>query len=121
MQLADDAGMGFVCVQSLRVYLAREADDYTRDKTDLLGHAVLICKLIARLVCYLPERADADWARLRHLGARRARLVTEATSCQQQIAGLLGCCWPAALACAAKPPGVHDVAGLPEGGRGRRC
>jgi hypothetical protein len=36
MQLADDAGMGFVCVQSLRVHLAREADDYTRDKTDLL-------------------------------------------------------------------------------------
>ena len=26
MQLADDAGMGFVCVQSLKVHLAREAD-----------------------------------------------------------------------------------------------
>ena len=36
MQLADDAGAGFVCVQSLKVDLAREADDYTRDKTDLL-------------------------------------------------------------------------------------
>lgn len=102
MQLADDAGMGFVCVQSLRVHLAREADDYTRDKTDHKD-AVVIGKLIARLDCYLPERADADWARLRHLGARRARLVTEATSCQQQIADLLGCCWPAALGCAAKP------------------
>jgi hypothetical protein len=102
MQLADDAGMGFVCVQSLRVHLAREADDYTRDKTDHKD-AVVIGKLIARLDCYLPERADADWARLRHLGARRARLVTEATSCQQQIADLLGCCWPGALASAAKP------------------
>jgi transposase len=102
MQLADDAGMGFVCVQSLRVHLAREADDYTRDKTDHKD-AVVIGKLIARLDCYLPERADADWARLRHLGARRARLVTEATSCQQQIVDLLGCCWPAALAAAAKP------------------
>jgi len=102
MQLADDAGMAFVCVQSLRVHLAREADDYTRDKTDHKD-AVLIGKLIARLDCYLPERADADWARLRHLGARRARLVTEATRCQQQIADLLGCCWPAALAAAAKP------------------
>jgi transposase len=102
MQLADDAGMGFVCVQSLRVHLAREADDYTRDKTDHKD-AVVIGKLIARLDCYLPERADADWARLRHLGARRARLVTEATSCQQQIADLLGCCWPAALAAAVKP------------------
>jgi transposase len=102
MQLADDAGMGFVCVQSLRVHLAREADDYTRDKTDHKD-AVVIGKLIARLDCYLPERADADWARLRHLGARRARLVTEATSCRQQIADLLGCCWPAVLSCAAKP------------------
>jgi transposase len=102
MQLADDAGMGFVCVQSLRVHLAREADDYTRDKTDHKD-AVVIGKLIARLDCYLPERADADWARLRHLGVRRARLVTEATRCQQQIADLLGCCWPAALAVAAKP------------------
>jgi len=102
MQLADDAGMGFVCVQSLKVHLAREGDDYTRDKTDHKD-AVLIGKLIARLDCYLPERADADWARLRHLGARRARLVTEATRCQQQIGDLLGCCWPAALAAAAKP------------------
>ena len=102
MQLADDAGMGFVCVQSLRVHLSREADDYTRDKTDHKD-AVLIGKLIARLDCYLPERADADWARLRHLGARRARLVTEATCCQQQIADLLGCCWPAVLGCAGKP------------------
>lgn len=102
MALADEAGLGFVCVQPLRVHLAREADDYTRDKTDHKD-AVLIGKLVTRLECYLPERADADWARLRHLGARRARLVTEATSCQQQIADLLGCCWPAALACAAKP------------------
>jgi transposase len=102
MQLADDAGLGFVCVQSLKVHRAREADDYTRDKTDHKD-AVLIGKLIARFEGYLPERADVDWARLRHLGARRARLVTEATRCQQQIRDLLGCCWPAALAAAAKP------------------
>ena len=74
MQLADDAGMGFVCVQSLKVHRAREADDYTRDKTDHKD-AVLTGKLIARLDCYLPERADVDWARFRHLGARRARWV----------------------------------------------
>lgn len=60
MQLADAAGLGFVCVQSLRVHLAREADDYTRDKTDHKD-AVLIGKLIARLDCYLPERAEEDW------------------------------------------------------------
>lgn len=102
MELADRARMGFVCVQSLRVHLEREADDYTRDKTDHKD-AVLIGRLVVRLECYLPERADADWARLRHLGARRARLVNEATSCQQQIADLLGCCWPVALSAAAKP------------------
>lgn len=102
MGLADSAGLGFVCVQSLRVHLEREADDYTRDKTDHKD-AVLIGRLVVRLECYLPERADADWSRLRHLGSRRARLVTEATSCQQQIADLLGCCWPAAMSAAAKP------------------
>jgi transposase len=102
MALADDAGMGFVCVQAFRVHLAREADDYTRDKTDHKD-AVLIGKLIARLDCYLPERAEADWARLRHLGQRRSRLVTELIVCRQQIADLLSCCWPAVLTCAAKP------------------
>jgi transposase len=102
MALADEAGMGFVCVQSLRARLAREADDYTRDKTDHKD-AVLIGKLIARLEGYLPERADENWARLRHLGARRARLVTETVACAQQVSDLLACAWPAALACAAKP------------------
>ena len=102
MQLADEAGMGFVCVQSLRVHLAREADDYTRDKTDHKD-AVLIGKLIARLDCYLPERAEQDWARLRHLGQRRFRLVGEVIACRNQIEDLLSCCWPAALECAAKP------------------
>jgi transposase len=102
MGAADEAGLGFVCVQSLRVHLEREADDYTRDKTDHKD-AVLIGRLVTRLDCYLPERADADWARLRHLGARRARLVTEATSCRHQIADLLGCSLPAVLSVAAKP------------------
>ena len=36
MGLADAAGHGFVCVQSLAVARAREGDDYTRDKTDPL-------------------------------------------------------------------------------------
>ena len=102
MALADTAGMGFVCVHTLRVHLAREADDYTRDKTDHKD-SVLIGKLISRLDCYLPERAEEDWARLRHLGQRRFRLVGEVLGCGQQIIDLLSCCWPAALACAAKP------------------
>src|SRR5215204_903495 len=102
MQLADQARMGFVCVQSLRVHLAREADDYTRDKTDHKD-AALIGKLIGRLDCYLPERAGSAWARLRHLGARRCELVTETVACRQQIVDLLSCAWPAVLGCAANP------------------
>ena len=102
MGLADAAGLGFVCVQSLAVARAREGDDYTLGKTDHKD-ACLIGKLVVRLECYLPERADAVWARLRHLGARRFALVADVTSCVQQAGDLLGCCWPAPLAAAARP------------------
>ena len=102
MELADAAGRGFVCVQSLAVARAREGDDYTRDKTDHRD-AYLIGKLVIRLECYLPERADATWARLRHLGARRFALVADVISCMQQVSDLLACAWPAALGVAARP------------------
>jgi transposase len=36
--------------------------------------------IVARLHCYEPERADAVWARLRHLGARRTELTADATA-----------------------------------------
>jgi transposase len=102
MGLADSAGHGFACVQSLAVARAREGDDYTRDKTDHRD-AYLIGKLVIRLDCYLPERADEDWARLRHLGARRFAQVADVTSCMQQAGDLLGCAWPEPLAAAARP------------------
>ncbi len=102
MGLADVAGHGFVCVQSLAVARAREGDDYTRDKTDHRD-AYLIGKLVIRLDCYLPERADEVWARLRHLGARRFALVADVVSCRQQVSDLLACAWPAALGVAARP------------------
>ena len=102
MGLADAAGHGFVCVQSLAVARAREGDDYTRDKTDHRD-AYLIGKLVIRLECYLPERADEAWARLRHLGARRFALVADVISCMQQVSDLLACAWPAALGVAARP------------------
>jgi transposase len=102
MELADAAGMGFVCVQPLRVHRAREEDDYTRDKTDHKD-AVLIGTLTLRLDCYLPERATAHWARLRHLGQRRFDLVGEVVATGRQLLDLLACCWPAMLGCAAKP------------------
>jgi len=97
MGLADARGMSFVCVQPLAVHVSRESDDYTRDKTDHRD-ALLIGRLTVRLDCYLPERAGEGWARLRHLGARRNRLIVEANGCVQQIADLLACVWPAMLA-----------------------
>ena len=41
--------------------------------------------------------------RLRHLGARRAELVTETTAQVQEVRDLLECVWPAALSTAAQP------------------
>jgi transposase len=102
MGLADGAGHGFCCVQPLAVARAREGDDYTRDKTDHRD-AYLIGKLVIRLDCYLPERADETWARLRHLGARRGALAADVVAGRQQIGDLLACAWPAALGVAARP------------------
>lgn len=101
-QLAAQQDMTLVCVQPLLVGRAREAEDYTRDKSDDKD-AVLIARLVAQLRCYAPERADETWARLRHLGVRRERLVTEATGCVQQLRDLLECAWPGVLEAAAKP------------------
>lgn len=101
-QLAGELGMPLVCVQPLLVGRAREAEDYTRDKTDDRD-AVLIARLVTELRCYVPEQADGTWARLRHLGARRARLITESTACVQQLRDLLECVWPAVLDAAAEP------------------
>jgi transposase len=106
-QLAAGLGMPLVCVQPLLVGRARESEDYTRDKTDDKD-AVLIARLIGDLRCYPPERAEAIWARLRHLGSRRERLIAEATAGVQQLRDLLECAWPAALGCAAKPFESHS-------------
>jgi transposase len=94
--------MPLVCVQPLLVGRARESEDNTRDKSDDKD-AVLIARLLGDLRCYRPERADANWVRLRHLGARRERLVAEATAAVQQLRDLLECAWPAVLGAAAKP------------------
>lgn len=101
-QIAADLGVRLVCVQPLLVGRAREAEDFTRNKNDDVD-AVIIARLVTELRCYLPERATPQWARLRHLGARRARLVTEVGAARQQIRDLLECCWPAALDAAGQP------------------
>jgi transposase len=83
-QLAAQAGVRLVCVQPLLVARAREAEDFTRNKNDDTD-ATIIARLVTELRCYVPERADPVWARLRHLGARRARLTVEHGAAAQQI------------------------------------
>ena len=101
-QLAAERGMPFVCVQTLLVAWARRNEDLTNDKTDDRD-AMLIGRLVGELRCYQPEPVEATWARLRHLGARRERLIEEATGQLQQIRDLLECAWPAVLDAAAQP------------------
>ena len=101
-ELAAQRDMTLVCVNPMLVGRARESEDYTRDKSDDKD-AVLIARLVAGLHCYVPERAEETWARLRRLGARRRRLVTEATACVAQLRDLLECVWPGVLEAAAKP------------------
>src|SRR5580700_8000717 len=101
-QLAAGHGLALVCVQPLLVCRAREGEDLTRDKSGPKD-AVLIARLAGELRCYEPERADAVWARLRHLGARRSQLTTGATAAVNQIRDLLECAWPAVLAASGSP------------------
>jgi transposase len=101
-QIAEQAGVRLVCVQPLLVHRARESEDFTHNRSDETD-AMIIARLVTELRCYLPERADPAWARLRHLGARRAALVTDATAAKLQITDLLECTWPAALEAAGKP------------------
>jgi hypothetical protein len=119
-QLAAGRGLALVCVQPLLVYRAREGEDLTRDKSDPKD-AVLIARLASELRCYEPERADAVWARLRHLGARRSQLTTAATAAVNQIRDLLDCAWPAVLV--HRRPAVRgrrSRGGLPGAGEGGR-
>lgn len=102
MVQCDQLGLALVCVQPLLVHREREREDYTRDRSDARD-AVLIAGLAAQLRCYVPERAEPAWARLRHLGARREQLVTREGGCRQQIGALTECAWPAVLEAAAKP------------------
>jgi len=104
-QLATQRGMAFVCVQPALSSWARKTEDLTTDKTDDKD-AVLIARLTAQLRCYLPEpvdEANAAWARLRHLGARREQLLEEHVACVHVIRDMLECVWPAALEAAKWP------------------
>jgi hypothetical protein len=71
---------------------------------------VLIARLAAQLHCYLPEQAGQAWARLRHLGARRSRLIDSSTRCIQQPRDLLEVAWPAVLPAAATAEALTLIA-----------
>jgi transposase len=101
-QLAAQRGLALVCVQPLLVCRAREGEDLTFDKSDPKD-AVIIARLAAGLHCYEPERAGAVWARLRHLGARRSQLTTDAAAAVNQVRDLLECAWPAVLVASGSP------------------
>jgi transposase len=99
---AQAARIPVVCVQPLLVHRAREGEDFTRNRSDF-DDAVIIGRLTAELRCYVPYLPEGRWARLRHLGARRAELLVRATAARQGLRDLLECAWPALLATAARP------------------
>jgi transposase len=96
LEHAHRLGLEVVCVQPLLVRRAREAEDFTHDKSDDKD-ALLIARLTTQLHCYLPEQPTPAWARLRHLGNRRVEQLALATAGQQRLRDLLECGWPAAL------------------------
>jgi transposase len=101
-RLCREAGVALVCVQPLVSHIAREQEDYTGSKRDE-PDAVLIARLAAELHCYVPEELDESWACLRHLGRRRAQLVTAATAAVQRVRDFLSVAWPSAVTAAGDP------------------
>ena len=64
---------------------------------------MLIARLAMELHCYIPEELDEAWAQLRHLGRRRAQLITAATASGQRIRDFLSVAWPVAPEACAHP------------------
>jgi transposase len=101
-RLCGERGLPLVCIQPLVSHIAREQQDYTTHKTDE-SDCVLIARLAAELHCYLPEELDETWAHLRHLGRRRAQLITAATASVQRIRDFLSVAWPVVTECCVHP------------------
>jgi transposase len=101
-RLCAERGLPLVCVQPLVSHIAREQQDYTTHKTDE-SDCVLIARLAVELHCYVPEELDETWAHLRHLGRRRAQLITAATASVQRIGEFLTVAWPAVTETCAQP------------------
>jgi len=103
-QLTADRGMPFVCVQPLQMSWARRSEDLTFDKTDDKD-AVLIARL-ARAAALLHPGAGRPrlGGRLRHLGARREQLISEAAGQIQQMRP----CWSACGQRRWMPPSIRS-------------
>ena len=101
-RLCAERGLPLVCIQPLVSHIAREQQDYTTHKTDE-SDCVMIARLAVELHCYIPEELDETWAHLRHLGRRRAQLITLATASAQRIRDLLSVAWPTVMETCAEP------------------
>ena len=101
-RLCAERGLPLVCVQPLMSHIAREQQDYTTHKTDE-SDCVMIARLAVELHCYVPEELDETWAHLRHLGRRRAQLVTAATASAHRIRDFLSVAWPTVTETCAQP------------------
>ena len=101
-RLCAERGLDLVCIQPLVSHIAREQQDLTGHKSDE-ADCVLIARLAAELHCYVPEELDQAWADLRHLGRRRAQLITAATASVQRVADFLSVAWPVVTEACARP------------------
>jgi transposase len=101
-RLCAERGLPLVCIQPLVSHIARQQQDYTTHKTDE-ADCVLIARLATELHCYIPEELDEAWAQLRHLGRRRAQLITAATASVQRLRDFLSVAWPVAAEACAHP------------------
>ena len=101
-RLCAERGLPLVCIQPLMSHIAREQQDYTTHKSDE-SDCVMIARLAAELHCYLPEELDEIWAQLRHLGRRRAQLITAASASAHRIRDFLSVAWPVVTETCAHP------------------
>jgi transposase len=101
-RLCAERGLPLVCIQPLVSHIAREQQDYTTHKTDE-ADCVMIARLAIELHCYIPEELDETWAHLRHLGRRRAQLITAETASMQRIRDFLSVAWPTVTETCAQP------------------
>ncbi len=111
-RLCAERGLPLVCIQPLVSHIAREQQDYTPHKADE-SDCVLIARLAAELHCYVPEELDETWGHLRHLGRRRAQLITAATASVARVRDFLSVAWPVVTGACAEPfKSVTWLAGL---------